>query len=79
MLSAFPVAQRSTRTKNASLRDEGIAYYRRLQAAGGRATGRVNLGLTHAGELIFKTAVGDVHDATVADIPRFARSLAPAG
>ncbi|MGY1694247.1 alpha/beta hydrolase fold domain-containing protein [Geodermatophilus sp. SYSU D00814] len=61
------------------LRDEGIAYYRRLQAAGVRATGRVNLGLTHGGELIFKTAVGDVYDATIADISRFARSLAPAG
>ncbi len=61
------------------LRDEGIAYYRRLQAAGVPTTGRVNLGLTHGGELIFKTAVGDVYDSTVADIARFARVLAPAG
>jgi acetyl esterase/lipase len=61
------------------LRDEGIAYYRKLQAAGVRATGRVNLGLTHAADSIFKTAVGDAYDSTVADIARFARSLAPAG
>nr|WP_275586177.1 alpha/beta hydrolase fold domain-containing protein [Geodermatophilus normandii] len=58
------------------LRDEGIAYYRKLQAAGVRATGRVNLGLTHGADSIFKTAVGDVYDSTVADISRFARSLA---
>ena len=59
------------------LRDEGIAYYRRLQAAGVQATGRVNLGLTHGADSIFKTAVGDVYDSTVADISRFAKSVAP--
>jgi hypothetical protein len=30
-------------------------------------------------ERVVKTAVGDVYDSTVADIARFARSLAPAG
>ncbi|WP_336027097.1 alpha/beta hydrolase fold domain-containing protein [Geodermatophilus sp. FMUSA9-8] len=60
------------------LRDEGIAYYRKLQAAGVRAVGRVDLGLTHGADSIFKTAVRDVYDATVADIARFARSVAPA-
>ena len=30
-------------------------------------------------ERVVKTAVGDVYDPTVADIARFARSLAPAG
>jgi acetyl esterase/lipase len=59
------------------LRDEGIAYYRRLQAAGVRATGRMDLGLTHGADSIFKTAVSDVYDATVADISRFAASLSP--
>jgi acetyl esterase len=57
------------------LRDEGIAYYRKLQEAGVRATGRVNLGLTHAADSIFKTAVGDAYDSTVADVARFARSV----
>ncbi|MGY1641750.1 alpha/beta fold hydrolase [Geodermatophilus sp. SYSU D00703] len=54
------------------LRDEGIAYYRKLQAADVPSTGRVNLGLTHGADSIFKNAVGDVYDSTVADIARFA-------
>ncbi|RFU21610.1 alpha/beta fold hydrolase [Geodermatophilus marinus] len=60
------------------LRDEGIAYYRRLQAAGVPSTGRVNLGLTHAAELIFKEAVGDVYDSTLTDIARFTRAVSTA-
>jgi len=57
------------------LRDEGIAYYRKLQAAGVPSTGRVNLGLTHGADSICKSAVGDVYDSTVADIARFARKV----
>jgi len=60
------------------LRDEGIAYYRKLQAAGVPSTGRVNLGLTHGADSIYKTAVGDVYDSTIADIARFARKVQPA-
>jgi acetyl esterase/lipase len=58
------------------LRDEGIAYYRRLQAADVPATGRVNLGLVHGADSIFKDAVGDVYESTVSDIARFANSCA---
>ncbi len=57
------------------LRDEGIAYYRKLQAAGVPSTGRINLGLTHGADSICKSAVGDVYDSTVADIARFARKV----
>ncbi|MFG2725680.1 alpha/beta hydrolase fold domain-containing protein [Streptomyces canus] len=55
------------------VRDEGIAYYRKLQAAGVPATGRINLGLIHGADSTFKTAIGDVYDATVGDVARFAK------
>ncbi|MYR08300.1 alpha/beta hydrolase fold domain-containing protein [Gordonia sp. SID5947] len=57
------------------LRDEGRAYYRKLLQAGVVAHGRVNLGLTHAAETIFPTSAREAHEATVADIKRFADSL----
>ncbi|MGW4033774.1 alpha/beta hydrolase fold domain-containing protein [Streptomyces sp. NPDC004838] len=58
------------------LRDEGIAYYRKLLRAGVPAVGRVNLGLVHGADLIFRQAVADVYRATVSDVKRFADSLA---
>lgn len=58
------------------LRDEGIAYYRRLLGAGVPAVGRVNLGLVHGADLIFRQALADVYRATVCDVKRFADSLA---
>lgn len=57
------------------LRDEGIAYYRRLLAAGVDVAGRVNLGITHGAELIFRAAIPDVHRDAVADIAAFAHRL----
>ncbi|MGW6456351.1 alpha/beta hydrolase fold domain-containing protein [Streptomyces sp. NPDC055078] len=57
------------------LRDEGIAFYRKLLRAGVPAVGRVNLGLVHGADLIFRQAVADVYLATVRDIKRFADSL----
>lgn len=57
------------------LRDEGVAYYRKLVAAGVPVTGRVNLGLTHAAELIFRKALPEEYFATVRDIHRFAAAL----
>ena len=57
------------------LRDEGMAYYRKLIAAGVPVVGRVNLGLTHGAELIFRQAVPEDYFATVQDIKRFADSL----
>lgn len=56
------------------LRDEGIAYYRKLLAAGVEVTGKVNLGITHAAELAARQAIPDVSAAAIADISRFARS-----
>ncbi len=56
------------------LRDEGLAYYRKLLAAGVEVTGRMNLGVVHAAELIFRHAIPDVHAAAIADIVRFARA-----
>ena len=57
------------------LRDEGIAYFRALQRAGVSVVGRVNLGLVHAAEMLFRQAVPEDYFATVGDIKRFASSL----
>ena len=57
------------------LRDEGIAYYRKLLAAGVEVAGRMNLGITHAAELAFRVAIADVHRDAVADIAAFANRI----
>jgi acetyl esterase len=57
------------------LKDEGIAYYRKLLHAGVRARGRVVLGTTHYGDVIFFRAAPDICDSTVSDIVTFASSL----
>lgn len=56
------------------LRDEGLAYHRLLLAAGVSSVGRVNLGLCHVGELLFRAALPDVYAAAVRDVCGFARS-----
>lgn len=57
------------------LRDEGTAYFRTLLQAGVPVEGRVNLGITHGAELIFRQAVSEDYRATILDIKRFADSL----
>ncbi len=57
------------------LRDEGMAYYRKLIAVGVPTTGRVNLGLTHGAEMIYRQAIPEDYFATVRDIKRFADSF----
>lgn len=57
------------------MRDEGIAYARRLQHAGVSAIGRVNLGLVHVAEVIYRQAIPEEHFAAIADIHRFASTL----
>ncbi|OJY37497.1 alpha/beta hydrolase fold domain-containing protein [Pseudonocardia sp. 73-21] len=58
------------------LRDEGIAYHRLLLKAGVSSVGKINLGLCHVGELLFRGALPDVYLAAVRDVTGFARSLA---
>jgi acetyl esterase/lipase len=56
------------------LRDEGLAYHRKLLKAGVESTGRTVLGVCHAGDVIFRAAMPDVFAATIADVHRFAAS-----
>ena len=57
------------------LRDEGLTYHRKLLAAGVASVGKVNLGLCHVGEILFRTAMPDVYANAVRDVVGFARSL----
>jgi acetyl esterase/lipase len=59
------------------LRDEGLAYYRRLAAAGVAVTARTVNGTCHAGDLIFAAALPETHLATIRDVKGFADSLMP--
>ena len=56
------------------LRDEGLAYYRKLLHAGVSATGRTVLGVCHGADLMFRTAIPDMYAATINDLHRFAAS-----
>lgn len=57
------------------LRDEGLDYHRALLAAGVPSVGRINPGLCHVGELLFRDVMPDVYAAAVRDVVGFARSL----
>jgi acetyl esterase len=57
------------------LRDEGLAYFRKLVGAGVRAISRTVNGTCHAGDCIFRIALADVYLATIRDIKSFADSL----
>jgi acetyl esterase/lipase len=54
------------------LRDEGLAYYRRLMRAGVAATSRTFNGTTHAAECLFRRELPDVYHSAVNDIKAFA-------
>ncbi|SFB01413.1 Acetyl esterase/lipase [Collimonas sp. OK607] len=56
-------------------RDEGLAYYRKLQAAGVPSRARMVIGTCHAAEINFMKAIPDVYHATLSDIAVFAYSL----
>lgn len=58
------------------LRDEGLVYHRKLSAAGVQSLGRINAGLCHVGEILFRSAMPDVYAAAVRDVTGFARALA---
>lgn len=57
------------------LRDEGLAYYRKLLAAGVSASSRTVNGTCHAGDCLFPVDMPEVYQATVNDIHSFAKSL----
>jgi len=57
------------------LRDEGLAYARKLLDAGVPVVSRTVNGTCHAGDLIFSAALPDVFAATIRDIRGFAGSL----
>jgi acetyl esterase/lipase len=57
------------------LRDEGLAYYRKLGEAGVSVVSRTVNGTCHAGDCLFRRDMPDVYAATVRDIASFAHSL----
>lgn len=57
------------------MRDEGIAYFRKLLAAGVSAHSRTVNGTFHATENYYIRAVPDIAGATISDLARFAHSL----
>lgn len=57
------------------LRDEGLAFYRRLMAAGVPAIARTVHGTSHAGDLSFPDLTPDLYAETLHSLVRFARSL----
>jgi len=57
------------------LRDEGLAYYRKLLAAGVPALARTVHGTPHAGDLMLPDVTPDLYQEANALICRFARSL----
>ena len=57
------------------LRDEGLAYYRKLMQAGVVATSRTVNGTCHAADELFRSACPDIYQSTIRDIRRFAESL----
>jgi acetyl esterase/lipase len=57
------------------LRDEGLAYYRKLAAAGVPAVGRTVAGTPHGGDLIFPDITPEIYRSTLDAIHAFARSL----
>jgi acetyl esterase/lipase len=57
------------------LRDEGLAYYRRLVRAGVPAVGRIIAGTCHGGDMMCGGTMPDVYLASVRDISGFAKSL----
>jgi acetyl esterase len=57
------------------LRDEGIAFWRKLVKAGVKAVGRVELGHIHGTNILLRSAMKEDYFALIGDIKRFADSL----
>ncbi|MYH14598.1 MAG: alpha/beta hydrolase [Gammaproteobacteria bacterium] len=58
------------------LRDEGIEFYRKLNAAGVKAAARTVLGTPHGGDLAYPDLAPDLYFETLGSLVRFARSAA---
>ena len=58
------------------LRDEGLAYYRKLVGAGNSAVARTVHGTNHAGDLSFPDVTPDIYAETLRSLCGFAYSLA---
>lgn len=57
------------------LRDEGLAYFAKLLAAGVPAVSRTVNGTCHAGDVVFPNVLPDVYAATIRDIAGFCHFL----
>jgi acetyl esterase/lipase len=57
------------------LRDEGLAYYRKLTAAGVSAVGRVVCGTPHGADFAMADSIPEIAAATMRDIQGFAAGL----
>lgn len=57
------------------LRDEGLAYYRKLADAGVSVASRTVNGTCHAGDCLLRAAMPEVYLSTIRDINSFANSL----
>jgi acetyl esterase len=57
------------------LRDEGLAFYRKLTEAGVEATTRTVPGACHGADLMFRAAAPDLYLGTIDDVHRFAAGL----
>ena len=57
------------------LRDEGLAFFHKLLAAGVSAVGRTLNGTCHAGDCLLRDALPDVYLSTIRSIKSFADSL----
>lgn len=57
------------------LRDEGLAYFRKLLAAGVDVVSRTVNGTSHAGDVIFRAQLPEVYAASARDLFGFADSL----
>ena len=57
------------------LRDEGLAFHKKLVSAGVSSVARTVNGTCHAGDMLFLKFMPEVYAATVADLRSFAYSL----
>ncbi|KAL1591011.1 hypothetical protein WHR41_00210 [Cladosporium halotolerans] len=57
------------------LRDEGVAFARKLVAAGVQVRASVAVGLVHGAQVAFRKALPEQHEAAARDVVGFARSL----